>query len=123
MQVKPLVTKNGQVERLQTGDYLYFQKLNLGPVVQLTVVSNAITVTHSNHSVFSASNVQLIDIDGGVDGDVLILRGTTSGDVSVRDNTGNLRLSGNFSLSSDVDRMVLLFDGVNWVELTRSNNG
>jgi len=121
---KPLVIRAGWIERLQVGDLLDFGKLNLGPVSQLTVVSGAVTITRSYHSIFSAANVNLTTINGGEEGDILVIRGAaTSGTISVRDNTVNLRLAGNFSLSDATDTMVMLFDGANWIELCRSNNG
>lgn len=121
---KPLVERNGGVERLQVGDLLNFGKLNLGLVGQLSVAAGAITITGSYHSAFSASNTNLTTINGGLEGDVLVLRAASgSGDISVRDNTGNLKLAGNFSLSDATDTMVLLCEGATWIELCRSNNG
>lgn len=121
---KPLVLRGGYIERLQVGDLLDFGKLNLGPVSQLIVVAGAVTITGSYHSIFSPSNVNLTDINGGTEGDVLVIRGAPiGGDISVRDGTGNLRLAGNFSLSDATDTMVMLFNGATWIELCRSNNG
>ena len=119
---KPLVIRGGGVERLQVGDLLDFGKLNLGPVSQLTIVSQAVTITGSYHSLFTAANANLVTINGGVEGDILVVRGAGGGAISARDNTGNLRLAGNFSISSANDTMVLMFDGTNWIELCRSNN-
>lgn len=120
---KPLVERAGGVERLQVGDLLNFGKLNLGQVVPLNLVAGAITITGSYHSIFTAATANLNTINGGVEGDVLVIRiSTTSADVSPRDNTGNLRLAGNFTLSDPADTLVMLFDGANWIELFRSNN-
>jgi hypothetical protein len=121
---KPLVIRSGGIERLQVGDLLDFGKLNLGPVSQLTVVAGAVTITGSYHSVFAATNTSLDTINGGTEGDVLLIRGAaTGGDIAVKENIGNLLLAGNNTISDKSDTMVLLYDGTNWIELTRSNNG
>jgi hypothetical protein len=121
---KPLVIRGGGVERLQVGDLLDFGKLNLGPVSQLTVVAGVVTITGSYHAIFSAANTSLNSINGGSEGDVLVIRGaSTGGDIAVKDLVGNLRLAGNNTISDASDTMVLLHDGANWIELTRSNNG
>jgi hypothetical protein len=121
---KPLVIRGGGIERLQVGDLLDFGKLNLGPVSQLTVVSSTVTITGSYHSIFSAANANLTTINGGGEGDVLVIRGAaTGGDIAVKDAIGNLLLAGNNTFSDKSDTMVLLHDGANWIELFRSNNG
>ena len=43
--------------------------------------------------------------------------------VVLKDGTGNLKLAGDFSLDNTEDRITLQFDGTNWVELFRSDNG
>jgi hypothetical protein len=102
---------------------LNFGKLNLGPALPLTMVAGVVTITGSYHSIFTAATANLNSINGGVEGDLLVIRPSAgSGDISARDNTGNLRLAGNFTLSDPADTMVLLFDGANWIELARANN-
>jgi hypothetical protein len=124
---RPLVLNGNTIEQLQAGDSAKIGRLNLGPEVQLPISANAILITTSFHSILSfasASERQLHTINGGDDGDVLVLTGTDAGgSISVRDNTGNLRLAGNNSLSSDADTIVLLKMGTVWIELARSNNG
>lgn len=121
---RPLVLRGGNVERLQVGDLLDFGKLNLGPVSQLTIVSQAVTITGSYHSLFTATNANLVTINGGTEGDVLVIRGATgTAAIAVKDNSGNLALAGNNTINHPTDTMVLLFDGTNWIELCRSNNG
>lgn len=123
---KPLLVYSGSVETLQVQDRLDLGRLNLGPMTQLTVAANAITVTGSVHSVFSAAPpnpVQLTTINGGIDGDVIILRGVDNAHTRFMDNTGNLRLSGNFDFTAATDFIVLYCDGTNWNQLAASNNG
>lgn len=42
--------------------------------------------------------------------------------VVVKDGTGNIRSAGDFSLTHSDDRMVLQYNGTNWIELSRSDN-
>lgn len=131
MRRKPLVLGANIIEQLQAADRLDLGRLNIGPPVQLPLILNSIAVTGSFHSVYTvetgtgaAVRRQLHNILGGQVGDILILTGTDIGDdISVRDDDGNLRLAGDFTLSASVDTMVLLCLGVTWIELARSNNG
>jgi hypothetical protein len=124
MLVKPLVIKSGQIEQQQAGDGL---KLNLGPAAPLTIVGGAVTIIGSYHEIDTegaASSDNLDVINGGVEGDILILRAVNDGrTVVVRDNQGNCRLTSNCSLNHSHDTLTLLFNGSVWLELTRSNNG
>lgn len=128
MRKKPLVVGTNIIEQLIPADRLDVGFLNIGEPVQLTLISKQITVTGSFHSVYTnlpGSNDRQLDIiNGGQTGDILILIGTDDGqDISVRDNAGNLRLAGNWTLSASVDTLVLLKLGINWIELSRANNG
>ena len=123
---KPLLVYAGGVETLQVQDRLNLGRLNLGPMTQLTVAADAITVTGSIHSVFAAGTtlVQLITINGGQDGDIILLRKAAVGpSIRLKDNDGNLRLSGDFDLTNAADFAVLYFDGSFWYELATANNG
>jgi hypothetical protein len=124
---RPLVIKEGGIEQIQSGDILSFGRLNLGSVVPLTILAGTITITGSNHAVDTqglAANDDLDFIFGGVDGDILILRSVSiSRDIRVRDGAGNCRLDGNFTLTNPFDKLMLFFDGANWSEISRSNNG
>jgi hypothetical protein len=124
MLLKPLVMKNGQVEQQQAGDGL---KINLGPASPLGIVNGAVTITGSFHQIDTeslSSSDNLDTINGGAEGDVLILRAVDDGrTVVVRDNQGNCRLSSNCSLNHSHDTVTLLFNGSVWLELARSNNG
>ena len=99
--------------------------LSFGTPTTLTVIASTITVTKSFHKVDSlvSGTTQLTTINGGQQGDLLVLMAAdASKTISLRDNTVNLRLAGNFNLNSAVDTITLLFDGTVWVELCRSNN-
>lgn len=94
----------------------------------LTIASGVVTVTDSVHRVDtegSAASDDLDTINGGADGYVLILRTVANArDVVLKDATGNLYLSGDFTLSRDQDTITLRFDALlnGWVELSRSDN-
>ncbi len=94
----------------------------------LTIASGAITALSNFHTVATeggASTDNLDNIYNGHVGQVLILGAADGGDdVVLRDGVGgNLRLAGSFTLDTLTDRITLLYDGTNWNELARSNNG
>jgi len=73
----------------------------------------------------AAATDDLDSIDGGTEGDLIILTAQNDAHtVVVKDTTGNLRLAGaDMSLDSADDTITLLYDGTNWLEMARSNNG
>lgn len=102
-------------------------KLNLGTVGSvLTLTANAITIDSSYHRVTCAGTTtqrSLRTINGGAEGDVLVLRiDAASEAMIVDDGAGNIQCAGNFTLNSPKDTIVLFFDGATWNELCRSNN-
>ena len=94
----------------------------------LTIASGVITVTDSVHKVdteASAATDDLVTINGGSDGYVLILgSNVNSRDVTLKDSTGNLYLAGDFTLSHTQDTITLRFDAdlSGWIEISRSDN-
>ena len=101
--------------------------LNLGSPTELTISSGVVTATKSYHSIDTESDAASDDLDtinGGTEGGMLILRAADSARTVVcKDGTGNLQLSGDFSLNNAADRLTLQYDGSNWCELSRSDNG
>jgi len=105
--------------------------LGLGAPTTLTIATGAVTATRSYHKIdteAAAASDDLDTINGGVDGNILILRCVASArDVVVRDNAGNIQLAGgvNFTLGNLRDRLVLQYDAeaAEWLELSRSDNG
>lgn len=64
-------------------------------------------------------------IDGGNNGQRLILQSRLSSrDITIKDGTGNMELSGDFTLSNISDTIELIYRGDTgfWYELTRSDN-
>ena len=99
---------------------------------ELTVASGAITVRRGYHTVDTQGNDPSDDLDtirGGVDGMRLILRSSVATrTVVARNGTGNLLLTGDFSMDHCQDTIELIYDteidvGGKWLELSRSNNG
>ena len=58
-------------------------------------------------------------------GQLLILNSEDAGRVvTVKNGSGNIVLAGSdFVMDSPDDRLMLIYDGTNWVELSRSDNG
>ena len=91
----------------------------------LTIASGAITVTHSHHRVDTQGGASTDDLDtisGGTTGQILIIRSVSGARDTTLVETGNLKLNGSFTLTVVADQIVLIYDGTNWNELTRSNN-
>ena len=100
---------------------------SLAAQTELTIATGAITVTKSYHSVDTqadAASDELDTISGAAEGDTLILRANDSArTVVAKDGTGNLQLNGDMTLDNAQDTLTLIFDGANWLEISRSNNG
>jgi hypothetical protein len=97
----------------------------------LTIASGVITVPNSSVGVCiidtegGAATDDLDTINGGFTGQVTVLTPASSArDVTVKDNTGNLRLNGDFVFASIQDTLTLMCkeNGSLWFELSRSNN-
>jgi len=104
-----------------TADYL-----KLGAAGALTIASNAVTKTLSFHKVDTSGGASedLNTISGGAEGDLLIIRAANDArTVVAKDGVGNLALAGDCSLDNVQDTLTLIFDGTNWIELSRSDNG
>lgn len=107
--------------RLTASDFL-----NLGTATELTISTGAVTATQSHHTIDTqdddASDI-LDTINGGTAGDILILSAASSERTIVcTDDSDNLRLAGDFSLTHVNDKIVLLKGSTTWAELSRSDN-
>jgi hypothetical protein len=102
------------------------KNLGIGDSSELTIATAAITVTGSFHIVDTegdAATDDLQTINGGSEGDILILRQSVSGrDVTLKDNTGNLRLAGDCNLTDSASTITLIKVSANWFEIARSIN-
>lgn len=105
------------------------RQLNFASRSTLTIASDAITVTRSFHLVDTeggAATDDLKTINGGAEGDILILMPANDAHTVVLKNNasgGNLKLArADFSMDGLWDAIVLISDGTNWYELSRSDN-
>ena len=111
------------LERLQIGT---ISLLNIGAGTELTIATGEITVTQSRHTVDTEGDAASDDLDtinGGSEGDILILAAISNArTVVVKDSTGNITTAGDFSLDNGADRIMLVRGATNWRELSRSDN-
>ena len=88
-----------------------------------SVTGASITCNRSVHILTDAAiAVDTISAAGHTAGDwlVLLASGATP---TINDGTGNIRLVANFVFTGDNDTLTLIFDGTNWLEISRSING
>ncbi len=100
--------------------------LNLVDKTRVAISSGVITVTQVYHSVDGESDTNdiLVTINGGTAGDLLIFRPDDDAATITVADTGNIILAGDadFAMSDIADMMTLIYDGTNWIELSRSSN-
>ncbi len=94
---------------------------------ELTIATGAITITQNFHTVDTQADASTDDLDtinGGTAGFVLVIQAIAGGrTVVAKTDTGNLRLAGDFSLDNTQDTLLLVSNGTDWFEISRSNNG
>ena len=92
-----------------------------------TITGGVAAVTALTHSIDTQADASTDDLDsltGGIAGQTLVIRAADSARTVVcKDGTGNLLLAGDFSLDNVEDRLFLHYDGTNWHEISRSDNG
>ena len=95
--------------------------------IEVTIAAGVITITRSYFNIDTEANAATDDLDtinGGVDGRVIVIKANaTTRTVVVKDGTGNIQCAGDFSMDNTEDIMTLIFDGTNWLEISRSDNG
>ena len=95
---------------------------------ELTISSGVVTITSSLHNIdteASAATDDLDTINGGMDGQRLVISANSSTrTVIVKDLTGNLQINSDFSMTNQADRLELIYDEATsfWYEVARSNN-
>jgi len=94
---------------------------------ELTIASGVITATNSYHEVDTegdAGSDDLVTINGGVDGQLLLIRAANSSrTIVVKDASGNIYLNGSsdYSLDDGSDTLHLICIGSDWREIGRAN--
>lgn len=106
------------------------QKLILTKGANLTISSGIINVTNSYHIVdteASAGTDDLVTINGGVDGMILVIRQLTSSrDIVIKSGVGNIHLAAanDITLSAYRDKIQLIYDAADnaWSQLSFADN-
>ena len=119
----------------QVRDNIAFLKANIAleAAVELTLSGDAVAKTKAYHTITVEGGVgsgadDLATCTGGSEGEILFLKATTTGandTVTVKDGTGadTFILSGaDFIMAHVDDRIMLIHNGTEWVELSRSDN-
>ena len=120
----------------QVRDNIDFLKENIAleAAVELTIAVGVVAKTKAYHTITveggaGSGNDQLDTCTGGNEGDILILKATTSGGadtVTIADSTGadTFILEGgvNFAMDHVDDRWMGIHNGTEWVEISRSAN-
>lgn len=98
----------------------------------LTIASGSVTAPVRNGAIVridtegaaASDDLDTINVqNGGQVGFIIVLSIVSATRVvTVKDNTGNLRLAGDFVMNTTDDRLMVMFNGTNWVELSRSDN-
>ena len=113
-----------RIGRLEVRNH-YHPILNLGAPTILTIAGGIVTRVRSNHRLAGQGGAadDLDTINGGVEGDLLILRASNSAvTITLKDGTGNIRMPADMTLDHADDVELLYFDGTNWLEITGSSN-
>lgn len=95
-------------------DRISVDKMISRPQSELTVATGAITVTGSHHTVDTegdASTDDLVTINGGEDGQTLIVRAASDARTVVLKRTGNIQGAADVTLDDASDIAVLVYDG------------
>lgn len=92
-----------------------------------TIASGVLTVTTSRHKVDTQGATATDDLDtisSGTDGQLLILTAVSAARVvTAKDGTGNLKLAGgDFVFTNITDTLMLVKQGSNFLEISRSTN-
>ena len=93
----------------------------------LTIATGAITVTEPFHTVdteAAAATDNLDTISGGSTGMLVVFKAASSARDVVFTEAGNIKLAGGtFTLDNIEDTIALIYNGTNWLEVSRSDNG
>ncbi len=99
--------------------------MTAGVIQTVTIAAGVITISQSNIQVdteASASTDNLDTINGGTEGQIIIVHSQSGSRDPTLTESGNLKLAGTFLLSDSQDMIVLMKLGSNWIEISRSDN-
>ncbi len=100
----------------------------IGEGTELTIAAGIVRSTTGFHLIDTESDAGTDDLDtinGASVGQLLVLKSADDArDPTIKDATGNILLAGSvdFTLSDTDDTITLVFDGTNWLEVSRSDN-
>lgn len=94
---------------------------------ELTIATGVVTVSRSSHTIDTESDAatdDLVTINGGTTGQILILRAASSiRTVVVKDTADNIRLAGgDMTLNHTEDTLTLFYANPDWLEISRADN-
>lgn len=104
-----------------------FLVLDLGATLTVNG-TGGVTPTRSFHKVDTSGgapsdNLETIETSGIADGTILVLQSVdASRNVVIKDNIGNIRLSGDLTLGDPTDKITLIKSGSQWHALSEANN-
>lgn len=102
--------------------------INIGNDDTVTIAAGVITprsgfVQVDTEGAAATDDLDTITATGLEDGAIITLTASSSARTVVcKDGTGNMRLAGDFSLTHSDDTITLVYNGVNWLEISRSDN-
>ena len=92
---------------------------------QIVISGGVITVTNTFHSirVETGSSDDLDTINGGVDGQILIIRPYDNNDIVIKNNADNILCNGasDITLNTSKDIAMLIYQSDTWIQLFYSN--
>ena len=102
------------------------RKINNHNGTEVTISSGVISVGTDFHLVDTEGDASTDDLDtinDGFIGMTLLLKAANDArTVVIKDSTGNIKTNGDFSLTHTDDTIALIYDGTNWLEISRSDN-
>jgi len=119
-----------KIERNQRRTYTQPPPNIVAPLKEYTIASGVITLTGYDKIRFITVDTESDDaaddldtINGGSDGDIIICKSASNNrDPTFKDDTGNLRLAGDFTLTNLADTIMLIYYNGAWREISRSDN-
>ena len=98
-----------------------------GTGATLTIATGAVTVTSGYHVIDTESAAATDDLDtinGGITGKTIVLSAADGARSVVFTEAGNMKLAGGtFTADNAEDTITLIYNGSNWLEMGRSDNG
>ena len=98
-----------------------------GTGTTLTIATGAVTVTSGYHAIDTESAAATDDLDtinGGIIGKTIVLSAANGARSVVFTESGNMKLAGGtFTADNAEDAIMLIYNGSNWLEISRSDNG